>query len=84
MSKLILPDFQVGMIVITPTQNIPFLTEDKKYIIMDIENDWIMIQDDSEESRYYRSHIFIEADVYYNMILWLAFMKLFNIDPKDL
>lgn len=84
MSKLILPDFQVGMIVVTPSSNIPHLTEDKKYIVLDVESDWIQIKDDSEDIRYYQSHLFIEANVYYNMILWLSLMRLYNIDPKHM
>ena len=84
MSKLTLPTFKIGMAVITPSQNVPLLTEDKKYTVLDIEDGWIRIKDDSEETRYYQSHLFIEADVYYNMILWLSFMRLFNIDPKDM
>ena len=83
-SKLVLPDFSPGMIVVTPTSNIPFLTEDKKYIVLDVEGDWLMIEDDSEDTRYYQSHLFIEADVYYNMILWLTLMRLFEISHKDL
>lgn len=84
MSKLILPEFTNGMIVVTPSTLVPHLTEDKKYVIQDVEGDWIMIRDDTEETRYYQSHLFIEANVYYNMIMWLTMMRLFNIDPKDM
>ena len=79
-----LPTFIVGMIVVTPTSNIPLLTEDRKYIIKDIEDDWIQIADDSGDLRYYRSHLFIEADVYYNMILFLSLVRLFNINVNHL
>jgi hypothetical protein len=84
MSKLVLPDFKVGMIVVCPSSSIPHITEDKKYVIVDVENDWIMIQDDTDDTRYYQAHLFIEADVYYTMLMWLTLMRLFGIEPKDL
>ena len=84
MANLSLPDFKVGMIVVTPSSNIPYLTEDSKYIILDIQDEWIQIQDDSGETRYYQSFLFIEPDVYYNMILYLSLLRLFDLDPKDL
>ena len=84
MSKMILPDFQVGTIVITTTPNSPYLTEDQKYVILDVEGDWIQIEDDSGEVRYYQSHLFIEVNIYYNMLLWLMLIRLFDIDPKYL
>ena len=84
MSKLILPQFQVGMIVVSPAENVPHITKDKYYVILDVEPDWIQIQDDTDEIRYYQSHLFIEADVYYNMCMWISLMRLFDIDVKDM
>lgn len=84
MVKLTLPQLEVGMTVITPASNIPHLTEDKKYIIQAVEPDWIFIEDDTGEKHHYHSHLFIEANVYYNMIMWLSMMRLFEIDPKDM
>jgi len=84
MNGLLLPDFEVGMIVVCPSSNIPGITEDKKYVITDLEKGWVMIRNDEEETRYYQCHLFIEADVYYNMLLWLTFMRLFELDPQDM
>jgi len=84
MSSLQLPDFQIGMVVTTPTTTIQHLTEDKKYIIEDIDEEYVLISNDIGESRYYRSHLFIETDVYYTMILYLALIRLFGIDTKPL
>lgn len=76
---------QVGMVVVSPTTLAPYITEDKRYVILSIDgDDWITIQDDTGEARSYQSHLFIEADVYYTMILWLALMRLFDITAKDL
>lgn len=84
MSNLVLPTFTIGMVVITPANNVPHLTEDRKYIILDIDKDWVKIEDDTEEARYYQSHLFIEADIYYNMLLWLTLMRCLDMNPKDL
>ncbi len=79
MSNLTLPILKPGMVVVTPSTDLSNLTEDKKYIIEDTEEGWIMITDDTGEFKYYRSHFFIEADVYYNMILFLTLIRLLNI-----
>ena len=84
MSSLAIQDIKAGMIVVTPSSNLPNLTEDRKYVVLDVEGDWIQIQDDSGDIRYYQSFLFIEADVYYAMILYLSMLRIFDIDPKDL
>ena len=84
MSSLILPDFKIGMVVTTPTTSMQYLTEDKKYIIQDIEDEWLMITNDIGETRYYRSHLFIETDVYYTMIMYLTMIRMFDLDVKPL
>jgi hypothetical protein len=85
MFNLDIPEFSVGMVVVTPTTLVPNLTADKKYVILALSNDdWIMIQDDTGETRYFQSHLFIEANVYYTMVMWLSSMRLFEISHKDL
>ena len=84
MSNLNMPKLTAGMVVVTPTTFIYLLTPDKKYIIEDVKDKWVQIIDDSNTKRYYRSHLFIEADVYYNMILYLSLIHLFNISPNYL
>jgi hypothetical protein len=85
MSSLTIRDMQVGMIVVTPTSLVPYLTEDKRYVVLAIHgDDWISIQDDTGEENIYQSHLFIEANVYYTMIVWLVIMRLFEISPKDM
>ena len=81
MNKLHLAPFKVGMIVITPCSNLPYITEDDYYTILDVEGDWLQIKDDTEEVRYYRSHLFIEANIYYNTIMWLTTVRLFDLKP---
>lgn len=84
-TNLTIPEMRVGMVVITPTTMAPYLTEDKKYVILALHGeDWISIQDDTGEEHIYQSHLFIEANVYYTMIVWLAMMRLFDISPKDM
>jgi len=80
-SKLHLIPFKAGMIVATPCDNLPHLTEDAYYTIIDVEGDWLQVKDDTEEIRYYRSHLFIEADVYYNTIMWMVVFRLFDLKP---
>jgi hypothetical protein len=85
MSSLTIPELSVGMVVITPTTLMPYLTEDKKYVVLAMDSDdWILIQDDTGETRHYQSHLFIEANVYYSMVLWLSLMRMFDISPKDM
>ncbi len=84
MSNFTLPDFEIGMVVVTPSKDVPLLTEDKYYIIEDITEDHLGVRNDSDDLKYYSSHIFIEANVYYNMILWLSMLRLFEINPKSL
>jgi hypothetical protein len=85
MSSLTIRDMQVGMIVVTPTSLVPYLTEDKRYVVLAVHgDDWISIQDDTGEENTYHSHLFIEANVYYTMIVWLVIMRLFEISPKDM
>lgn len=84
MSKLVLPTFKIGMLVVTPCSDIFHLTEDKKYVILDVQDDWLQITDDQNDTRYYRSNFFIEADVYYNMILYLTMIRLFEISHNHL
>jgi hypothetical protein len=84
MSKLKLPEMKIGMVVITPCVNAPNLSEDKGYTILDIDGDWIRIMDDTGESRYYQSHLFIEADVYYSLLMWLTTCRILDIEHNDL
>jgi hypothetical protein len=85
MFTLTIPDLAVGMVVITPNTVTPHLTEDKRYVILSLDgDDWITIQDDLGEERSFQSHLFIEADVYYSMIMWLSIMRLFDMSPKDM
>jgi hypothetical protein len=84
MNSLILPDFQIGMVVTTPTSTLQYLTEDKKYIIQDVEDEWIMVTNDINETRYYRAHLFIETNVYYNMIMYLTLIRLFDLPTNPL
>ena len=84
MDNLTLPSFKVGMIIISPSSANPYITPEKKYIIEDVEDDWIMITDDAEDTRYYKSHLFIEVDVYYNMLMYLTLIRLFDINPNRL
>jgi hypothetical protein len=85
MFSLTIPELSVGMVVITPTTLVPYLTEDKKYVVLSIDGDeWIQIQDDTGMTRHYQSHLFIEANVYYSMVLWLSLMRMFDISPKDM
>lgn len=85
MVTLTIPDLAVGMIVVTPTTLKPYLTEDTRYVILSIlQDDLILIQDDTGEERVYQSHLFIEADVYYCMVMWLSMMRLFDLSPKDM
>jgi hypothetical protein len=82
--SLTMPELSVGMIVVTPSAFTPYLTADKKYIILDVENDWVMVEDDVGDLRYYRAHLFIEADVYYNLCLYLTLMRMFGVPPNSL
>jgi len=75
---LTLPEHKIGMIVVTPSDASPHLTEDKHYTIIDIEGDWLRIKNDIGDSWLYRSHLFIEADVYYNMLLWIVMCRIFG------
>jgi hypothetical protein len=84
MFNLSIPDFRVGMVVVTPSSSKPFLTEDKKYVILSADDKYIQIQDDTGETRYYHAHLFIEADTYYGMTMWLSTMKVFDLNHKDL
>jgi hypothetical protein len=85
MFTLTIPDLTVGMVVITPTTLDPYLTEDTKYVVLSvIKDDLISIQDDTGEERLYQSHLFIEADVYYSMIMWLSIMRIFDLSHKDM
>lgn len=80
-SKLKLVPFKVGMTITTPCSNLPYITEDYYYTILDVEGDWLQLKDDTEEVRYYRSHLFIEANVYYNTIMWIVVNRLFDLKP---
>jgi hypothetical protein len=85
MFNVSIPDFKVGMVVVTPTSSKPFLTEDRKYVILSVADDkYIQIQDDTGETRYYHAHLFIEADTYYGMTMWLSTMRVFDLNHKDL
>lgn len=84
MNGLDLPAFKIGMIVITPSKDYPNLTEDKYYTVLEVEEYTIKVKDDIGEVKHYSSYIFIEADVYYNMILWLSLIRVFDINPKGL
>lgn len=84
-NALSMPTFKKGMIVVSPCTIVPYITEDKKYIILDIDDqDFILITDDTGEEKYYQSHLFIEANVYYTMIMWLSTIRLFDIKTKKL
>jgi hypothetical protein len=80
MTRLAIPELIVGMVVVTPSSCLPSLTEDKRYVILDLSSDdWVLIQDDSGETRYYQAHLFIEANVYYSMLIWLTLVRMFDI-----
>jgi len=79
MSQLSLPKYEVGMVVVAPSSNIPYITEDKKYVVLDVERDRLKIQDDSGDTRYYESFLFIEPDVYYSMTMYLTMLRMFDL-----
>lgn len=83
MSKLLLPTYKIGMTVVAPSSNIPHITEDKKYVILDIQDDWLQVQDDSGYNRYHQSFLFIDPDVYYNMMIYLTIIRIFDLNPYN-
>ena len=84
MANLSMSEFQVGSVVVTPSSNIPNLTEDTKYVILGIQGDFVKIENDIGKIGLYKSVIFIEPDIYYNMIFYLTLLRLFNLEPRDL
>lgn len=80
MIDLTLQDFKVGDVVITPCKDILTLTEDRKYIVSGVEDEWIEITDDTGETRFYQSYLFIETNVYYNLLLYITLMRLFEFE----
>jgi hypothetical protein len=80
-TKLLIKDFEVGMIVITPNDIHPGLTAHRRYVIEDVAEDWIKILDDTDESRYYQSFLFIEPDVYYTITMFMTMTRLLECYP---
>jgi hypothetical protein len=75
-------DISIGTVVVTPTQSIITLTPDKKYVVQDVEPDWIMIEDDAGDLRYYRTHLFLEANLYYTISMYVILNRLLNLTGK--
>jgi len=84
MNELLLNSFEVGMLVITASNNIKDITQERLYIIEKISSSFIYLTNDLGQSTKYRNHLFIEADLYYTTCLWLTLIKLFDIAPKYL
>lgn len=84
MNQLVLPNLKVGTVVVTPCDAIPELTQDKHYVVLGIQDEWLKICNDFGDIRYYQAHLFIEANVYYNMLIWLVMMRMFDLNPNDL
>jgi hypothetical protein len=78
-------DFCVGMVVITPNSIYPGLTAYKKYIIQDVQDEWIRISDDTGQYRYYQSFLFMEPDIYHTMCLYMSISRILGcgIDISD-
>lgn len=77
-------DFKIGMVVTTPAAGILYITEDKSYTIKDVDSDRIKITNDIGETKFYKSHYFMEADVYYSMIFYITLIRLFDLNSKHL
>ena len=84
MNNLAIPELQIGMLVVTPSDNIPNITQDRRYVVEYISGEYIQVRNNIDEVKEYKAHLFIEADVYYTVLLWLTVIRLFDIDPKHL
>jgi hypothetical protein len=79
-NRLLIKDFQPGMVVITPNSIHPVLTKHKNYIVLDVIDDHIKIMDDTGAKRYYQAYLFIEPGVYYTIALYMTISRLFSPD----
>lgn len=74
-----IPVLSKGMVVVTPYLNLTSITADKTYEIEGIYHEYILIKNDLGILHPYKSIMFIEADVYFSMLIFLTLIKLFDI-----
>lgn len=77
-----LPDLQVSMVVTTPYTTLPGITPNKKYVIVDIDRDEILLMNDLGRVRTYQAINFIEADVFFALCLYVTFVRMLGLTNK--
>lgn len=73
-----IPNLARGMVVVTPYQDQTSITPNKTYIIEGVYHEFLLIKNDLGVTHPYESIMFIEADVYFTMLMFLTLMRAFN------
>jgi len=77
----IIPVMEVGLVVVTPA-TIKDITVNKKYIVQQVECDFIILRNDTGAKIPYKAHQFMEADLYYTMCLFSSMITIFRLGSK--
>lgn len=79
-----IPDPRKSMIVASPHKYLPHITQNKRYIISEVEEDYVWIVNDYGQKSPYKAIHFMEVDVLFSLSLYITFMRLLNLSSKPL
>lgn len=74
-----LPDLEKFMVVTTPYQTIPNITANKKYVILEIRKNMIILRNDTGVLCPYSGIDFIEAEIFFALSLYMTFTRILNL-----
>jgi len=80
-SITLIPDIDVGVIVVTPSK-IKNITINKKYVVQKVGDREIFIVNDIGELHSYNAYRFMEADLYFTMCLFSTLIMVFKLGEK--
>lgn len=81
---LSLPNLEVHMVVTTPYKIISNITPNKKYMILGIDEDNILIRNDVGVECLYLGLYFIEADIFFALSLYMTYVRILGIANSPL
>jgi len=82
--ELSIPELSTNMIVVTPNDSIENITPYKKYVIINIYRNMVLLRNDEGSEIYYHSVNFIEVDIFFALSLYMTLTRMFNLSANPL
>ncbi len=74
-----LPELEKHMVVTTPYQTIPNITANKKYIILGVDRNLVLLRNDVGAECLYSGLDFIEAEIFFALSMYMTFTRILGL-----